>query len=436
MPHLNLTRSQQLFEEAARLIPGGSQTTSKRPACYLPGGFPIFIERGRGCRVWDVDGNEYIDYIGALGPITLGYAYPAVNRAVAAQLRDCSISALLHPLEVEAARAVCEAVPCAEMVRFLKTGAEATAAAVRIARAYTGRELVVSSGYHGWLDLWTAQRPAPADRGVPRALKRLVTGFRFGATSGPESLGAVLRRHRGKVACIVMEPVTYADPDCGGFLQYCRDQADEHQAPLVFDEIVTGFRLALGGAQEHFGVTPDLACFAKGISNGFPVSAVAGRREIMAPAADLLISSTYGGEVLSLAAVVAALREYREKDALRHIRQQGERLMAGLNRAANRAGLALAWRGFPQMSMFAFHYDDPQENEDLMSLLLLEMAREGVLLRRGGLMFINYSHKARHIDQTIAAAGRVFPRLAAARRQGNIGRLLPAGEVSAGIRRF
>jgi len=436
MKNLNLTKSLELYEEALDLIPGASQTMSKRPTSFAMGAMPVYLERGSGCRVWDVDGNEYVDFISALGPITLGYCYSAVDAAVREQLGKGTVFSMMHPLEVEAARAVIECVPCAEMVRFLKTGAEGTAAAARIARGYTGKDLIVSSGYHGWLDTWAAANNPPSDRGVPKSLKESIVTFSFGSFEGENCLEAVLDRHKGEVAAIVTEPVSYANTDSIDFLCCARQLADKHDALLVYDEIVSGFRVALGGAQEHFGVVPDIAVFAKGVSNGLPIAAVAGSREVMQVAAELVISSTYGGEALSLAAVVACLREYREKEVIPHLWAMGEKLMSGANRIAEEVGLSLTFRGFPVMSTFAFGYDDPDTNRDLMTLLLQEMAKRGVLLRRGGLNFITYSHKAEDIDLTLAAFRDVFPILKDAADSGRIREMLITTDVAEGIRRF
>lgn len=435
MKPLDLTRSKQLYDEAVELMPGASQTMSKRPTAFAMGAMPIYLERGDGCVVWDVDGNRYIDFIGALGPITLGYRYPAVDDAVRRQLNSGMIFSMMSPVEVEAAKAIVDMVPCAEMVRFFKTGAESTAAAARIARAYTGKEIIVSSGYHGWLDTWTAERDTHAARGVPKAYKDSIVGFSFGDMTSDKSLEAVLERHSGKVAAVVMEPASYATMDTGDYLRYARELADKHEALLVYDEIVTGFRVALGGAQEYFDVVPDIACFAKGISNGMPVAAVAGRREIMKSTEDLLISSTYGGDAVSLAAVVASLSQYRNTDYISHIWTQGRRLIDGMNAMAGEIGLKLEFRGWPVMSSFAFGYE-AATNNDLMTLLLQEMAKRGILLRRGGLIFISYSHKAAHIDQTLETCREVFPLLLDAHVSGRTRELLVTGEVSAGIRRF
>jgi len=433
MKNLDLTKSKQLYEEAITIIPGGSQTMSKRPQSFAMGAMPIYIRRGEGCWIWDVDGNKYIDYISALGPITLGYCYPAVDEAVRRQLEDGMIFPMMHPLEVEAAKAIIDMVPCAEMVRFLKTGAEATSAAARIARGYTGKQIVVSSGYHGWLDTWAALNSA---RGVPAGVSDSIAGFSFGVFHSDNCLEAVLEKHKGNVACIMMEAASYSTMDTGDYLKWARELADKHEVVLAYDEIVTGFRVANGGAQEYFGVIPDLACFAKGISNGMPVAAVVGKREVMKTAADLVISSTYGGDAVSLAACVACLRELREHDVIGHLWQQGGRLMDGMNGIAREIGLALEFRGWPVMSSYSFGYADAGVNTDVMTLLLQEMARRGILLRRGGLIFMTYSHKAEHVDATLDTCREVFPILIDAYNSGNIKDQLVTDEVATSIRRF
>ena len=417
---LKIEESIRLYERSLKVIPGASQTISKRPEAFAPGGFPIFLERGRGSHVWDVDGNEYIDYIMCLGPITLGYCYPAINEAVKRQLEDGTILSLPHRLEVEAAEAIIDCVPCAEMVRFFKSGAEATAAAVRVARAYTGREKIVSFGYHGWLDMWAAQVTGKMGRGVPQALRDLVLPFNYNDFESERSLESVLKQHKDEVACIVMSPISYWEPPRDGYLKWVRELADSYGAVLVFDEIVTGFRLALGGAQEYLGVTPDLACFAKGIASGLPISALAGKREIMELMRDLQISSTYGGELLSLAAVVAAIREYKTKRVQEYLWRQGTKLMNELNKKAKEVGVKAEWVGYAPISMFRFLYDDPNVSRDMVILFLQECARRGVLFRRGGPVYITFSHTDDDIERTVEVGGEALEALKEAYEKGEV----------------
>ena len=433
MPHqLNFTRSNDLYARAVQLIPGGSQTNSKRPTGYAPGAFPIYVERGKGCRVWDVDGNEYIDYILALGPITLGYCYDAVDNAVREQLDKGIIFGLLHPVEVEAAELICEMVPCAEMVRFLKGGAEVTTAAARIARAYTGKELILNSGYRGWADTWAAQTEPPMGRGVPECLRGLVKGF---PRDDNDALRDLLERYDGKVAAVFVDVASgTAAPKAA--VQGIRDLCDEFGALLCFDEIVTGFRLAPGGAQEYYGVTPDLACFAKGIASGMPLACVCGKKEFMQIAKDLLISVTYGGECLSLAAVIACLKEYGKQPVHEHIWEQGQRLMDGIKELGEKHDVPIWCSGLAPMSLPNFHYDDAALNVDVWTLFLQETAKRGVLIRRGGLLFITYMHKAEDIDETLEAIDGALAVVAEAVKAGNVEERLETGEVEEGFRRF
>lgn len=433
---LNLDESRRLYEEACALTPGGSQTAGKRPENLAFGHVPMFLERGEGCHVWDADGNRFIDYIGALGPVSLGYCYPPVDAAIAAQLRKGIIFSMMHPLEIEAARAMQALIPCAEMVRFFKTGAEATSAAVRLARARTGREVVLTNGYHGWHDLWTAERAVPDDRGVPAAYKDHIAAFEFGAVEGAASLAARLHEFDGRAAAIVIEPVSYFAEDTGAYLTHVRDLANRHGVPLVFDEIVCGFRVARGGAQEKYGVVPDLACFAKGMANGMPVAALAGRRDFMEPLRDLFVSSTYGGETLSLAAVAAVCEVYRTEDVTGHMARLGRMLVAGFQEAIAASGLPMIAGGHPAMSGYLFQTPDPKRNHTLTTHFLKETAARGVLLRRNGLNFISYAHTEADIAATLDAIRAALTALAAALNSGTLEELPAAHDRTGPARRI
>ncbi|MBM3475931.1 MAG: aminotransferase class III-fold pyridoxal phosphate-dependent enzyme [Armatimonadetes bacterium] len=429
---LRLDLSEKLYAKAVELIPGGSQTMSKRPQGYAPGAFPIYVERAKGCRVWDVDGNEYIDYIMALGPIVLGYCYPAVDHAIAAQLRKGIVFGLLHPLEIMAAQMICETVPCAEMVRFLKGGAEVTTAATRIARAYTGRELILNCGYRGWADQWTAQHTTPNARGVPECLRSTVQSFPYDDLPALES---ILHEKADQVALVFLDAVSGTAPD-PAYLTGVRELCDRYGVLLAFDEIVTGFRLAPGGAQEYYGVAPDLACFAKGVANGMPLGVVCGRRAVMEIASELLISVTYGGECLSLAAVCACLQEYRDKPVHPHLWAHGEKLMEGFAEAGKRHGVPFDCTGLAPMACPRFSYPEAELNADAWSLFLQETAKRGVLIRRGGLLFVTYSHGDDDIEQTLEAVDASVALLADAVRTGTLKDRLETQPIEEGFRRF
>ncbi len=257
-----LEKSLALRDKADAVIPGGAQTFSKSPISFVQGIAPNFLTKGQGAFVWDIDGNRYIDYIMGLGPVILGHADPAVNEAVIEQIRDGVSFSLPHPLEVEVAQALCEIIPCAEMVRFGKNGSDATAAAVRAARAYTHRDMVARCGYHGWQDWYIGS----TDRhlGVPEAVRWLTLRFPY---NDLEALHLLFKQHRDEIDCVVMEPVTFDAPQ-PGYLEGVQTLCRKHGALLVFDEVITGFRFGIGGAQSHFGVTPDLACFGKAMARG------------------------------------------------------------------------------------------------------------------------------------------------------------------------
>jgi glutamate-1-semialdehyde aminotransferase len=421
-------RSLALYDEAIRRIPGGAQTSSKRPAAFAYGACPIYFDHAHGSRITDVDGNEYIDLVGALGPISLGYTYPPVDAAIREQLGRGVIAGLLSPLEVEVARLMAELVPCAQMVRYFKGGGEATAAAARVARRHTGREVILNCGYRGWPDTWTV---ASNDGGVPRRLEGAVQTFEFNDREGLERL---IHGQAGEIAAIAIDvQVTAPEP---GYLAWLRDLAHEIGALLVFDEIVTGFRMANGGAQEYFGVTPDLAVFAKGIANGMPLAVVTGRGEVMASMTDVLISITYGGEALSLAAAKATLETYRSEPVIETMWARGAQLREGLTAAAEAANLPFAVVGYDPMTAMRFDGLAPEAEADAWGFLLQEMAQRGVLLRRGGLNFISYSHTEADMAKVIAAAGEVFASLATLLASGTVRDHLRIRAVDTGFRGF
>ena len=426
---LNLKKSFELYEKARRLIPGASQTNSKRATAFAFGAYPMFLERGRGSHVWDVDGNEYIDYVAAMGPITLGYCYPAVDEAIRKQLARGIVFSLPSPLEVEAAEAVTGAVPGAEKVRFFKGGGEATAVAARIARAFTGREKIASSGYHGWADVWTAMRN---DGGVPKALEAVVRNFAF---NDIPALEALLAEWEGEVAAVILNPAEREEPK-PGYLARVKELAHNAGALLIFDEVITGFRVALGGAAEAYGVIPDMSCFAKGIANGMPVSAVAGRADVMDRAEKLVVTVTYGGEALSLAAVVASIREYRERDVFSHMRRIGERLKRELNAAAAEVGSSFHVSGSASLPMYEMSGDDEEETKLMWDVFLQEVARGGVLCRRAGINFTTFSHSDEDVERTAEVCGEALATVEDRRRDGTLKQYSTVGEYAPAFRTF
>jgi glutamate-1-semialdehyde aminotransferase len=396
--------SDALWARAAGLIPAGTQTLAKGPGQWVRGVAPKYLRRGKGSHVWDVDGNEYIDYSMGVGPISLGYSYDRVDQAICAQLADGITFSLMHPLEVEVAELIRDVVPGAEAVRFSKTGADVTSAAVRLARAFTGRDRVVCCGYHGWHDWHIAVTDRAA--GIPDAVRDLTSTFDY------NRLETVLEAVNEETACVILEPVTFELPR-NGFLEELQKVCHQRGALLVFDEMWTGFRLAVGGAQEFFGVTVDLACFSKAVANGMPLAVLTGRRKVMSLLDKaVFFFSTFGGEALSLAAARETILELQDEDVPAHLARQGRKLRHGYNEIASELGLA--WTrcsGLDARSIVTFDASagDPLE---IRSLVQQEMLKRGVLWN--GFHNLSFSHSDGDVAYTLAAYGEVLPLVRAA----------------------
>ena len=375
-PGRSIAKSLAWLERAERVIPGCSQTFSKGANQHERGVAPVFLAKGKGCRVWDVDGNEYVDYIQGLLPNILGYAHEGVNAAVAEQLAQGHSFSLPHPVEVELAERLKRLIPCGERVRFGKNGSDATSGAVRAARAFTGRDRIACCGYHGWQDWFIGSTTRNA--GVPAAVRALTHTFVY---NDLDSLERVLNGHPREFAAVIMEPVNFWPP-AAGFLEGVKDLAGKHGAVLIFDEICSGFHFGLGGAQKKFGVIPDLACFGKAMGNGFPISCVVGRAEIMKVFEDIFFSFTFGGEVASMTAAMAVLDVLETSDALGRMDANGRVLQNGLNAFAKDAGLETRIRciGYPFWSLIKFLEGDGSDSLLLRSLFTQECAKRGVLL--------------------------------------------------------
>jgi len=405
--------SQEWFERGQRVIPGCSQTFSKGWTQFTFGASPIFLRSGKGCRVIDVDGNEYVDYPMALGPIVLGHNYPRVSEAVRRQMDEGTTFSLPHPLEVQVAETLVEIVPCAEMVRFAKNGSDATSGAVRLARAFTGREIIACCGYHGWQDWYIGT--TTRNKGVPKAVQDLTIPFEYNNIA---SLERIFAEHSGQVAAVIMEPVGVIEPE-QGFLERIRELTRREGALLIFDEIITGFRLALGGAQEYFGVIPDLACFGKAMGNGYPISAVVGRREIMQLFDEVFFSFTFGGETVSLAAALATISEMRKKNVISHLWEQGQKLKDGYNVLAREFGVDRYTEciGLPPRTVVTFKDETGSESLVLKSLFQQECLKRGVLFSGGH--NVCYSHSNADIDHTLQAYRAATEIMAEAIRSGD-----------------
>lgn len=406
--------SMAMYQRALELIPGGTQLISRRPTRYAFGVSPVYAAQARGARFWDVDGNEYIDWVSAIGAIILGYCDPVVDEAVKEQISRGTMYSINHELEIELAEELTNLIPCAEMVRYAKCGGEACAIAVRIARGATGRDKILFSGYHGWHDWYLAANlsqeanlgphlfPGIEPIGVPRALAGTALPFAYGNLS---SLGELLDAHRGEVAAVILEPMRSEFPP-PGYLEGVARLAREHQAVLIFDEVTTGFRLTPGGVQAAFGVTPDLAVFAKSISNGYPMAAVVGRRDVMRAAERMFISSTYWSDTIGLRAALTTLRELRHRNVSATLQILGETLHRELTRIGQETGLGAVCQGAWIHPYLQFPGHSVETTKLLSTLYIQEMAKRGC--HGYSSFYLNAAQGTAEVDQTLQAAREVF----------------------------
>lgn len=420
---LSIARSLELYERAKQLVPGGTQLVSRRPLIFAPGVAPIFAERGKGSHIWDVDGGEYLDYGMSVSACILGYADDVVDDAVRAQIGRGVMYSLNHPAELELAELLSETIPCAEMVRFAKGGGEACAIAVRIARGTTGRDKVLFCGYHGWHDWYLAANLDAAESldahllpgiepiGVPRGLAGTAFPFPYGDLP---ALERALDQHAGEVACVIMEPMRSTEPPAG-YLQGVRELTQKRSVILIFDEVTTGFRHAPGGVEEHLGVVPDMATFAKSLSNGYAMGAVVGRRAVMEPAARMFISSTNWSDLVGIVAAITTLREIRRRNVPATLLDYGQKLKSGWNAIAAELGNAACMMGTPQWPFIAVATPGPPakpETAAAMDALDLKMRKIAALYsqemaKRHALFNTHPVHSAAHdnldLDQTLTA---------------------------------
>jgi glutamate-1-semialdehyde aminotransferase len=414
-----------LYARAKNLIPAGTQTLAKGPGQFVRGVAPKYLQRGKGSHVWDVDGNEYIDYLMGIGPISLGYCYEKVDIAIRAQLNDGITFSLVHPLEVEVAELIRSVVPPAEMVRYSKTGCDVTSAAVRLARAFSHKNKVLCCGYHGWHDWYIAVTDRNA--GIPDVLKDMTFTFNY------NDIASVADSIDDDTACIILEPIVFEEPKAN-FLHELRELCTARKVVLIFDEMWTGFRVALGGAQEYFGVKADLMCYSKAIANGMPISVLAGRSDIMRLCdRDVFFFTTFGGEALSLAAAKATIEELRERDVPASLHRQGKKLKDGYNSLAQEAGMSYTrCTGLDCRTIISF--DQSAGNPlELKSLLQQEMIKRGILW--GGFHNMCFSHTDKDVAYTLDAYREALAVVRAGVEQKNVRSLLHGDPVEPVFRR-
>lgn len=410
--------SRRLLKRALKTVPLASQTFSKSHLQFPPEIAPQFIERGQGATIWDVDGKPYTDFVNGLLSVMLGYQDPDVNAAIRSQLDSGIVFSMPHRLEMQVAEQLTHLIPCAEMVRFGKNGSDATAGAIRLARAYTGRDHVAVCGYHGWQDWYIGSTARNA--GVPKDVQALTSSFQY---NDLESLKRLFADTPGGLAAVILEPMNVAWPE-PGFLEGVRALCDRHGAVLIFDETITGFRFHTCGAQALFGVTPDLATFGKGLANGMPLAAIVGKRDIMMVMEEIFFSFTMGGETLSLAAAQAVLDKLQREPVVEHIAATGESIMKGI--AAQIETLQapdwISLAGHPAWSFTMITDSDSASSWELKTLYIQEMVARGIFTL--GTQNISYAHTHGDVTAFLAAFTDVTDLMAKAIDAGSVQSLL------------
>ncbi|MEZ9761356.1 aspartate aminotransferase family protein [Vibrio splendidus] len=395
-------KSEQLLNKALKVIPLGSQTFSKSITQFPLGVSPYFAKKGKGSRLWDVDGNEYIDFINGLLSVSIGYADPDVTASVKTQLDTGITFSLSHELEIEVAEKLIDLVPCAEMVRFGKNGTDCTSAAIRLARAYTKKDIVLVCGYHGWQDWYIGS--TTRNLGVPKVTQSLTKTFTY---NDKGSFDILIEEYQGQIAAVIMEPMNVTYPN-EGFLEHIRTVTKNENIVMVFDETITGCRFAKGGAQELFNVIPDLATFGKGIGNGFPLSAVMGKKEIMCLMEDIFYSGTFAGETSSLSAATVVLDKIKNDNVCEHLAKVGGYLKTEVKSLIELCDLNqyVDCIGHPSWSFIIFNGSDQISSFEMKTLYMQEMFKAGIL--SFGTHNISFSHTNNDIDKLLYAYKEFF----------------------------
>jgi len=433
-------KGQLLYDKAKKLIPGGTQLLSKRPEMFLPDFWPAYYSKAKGCEIWDLDGNKYIDvsYMG-IGANILGYADEDVNEAVKEAVERGSMTTLNAPEEIELAELLIELHPWADMVRYARTGGEAMAIAVRIARAKTRKDIILFCGYHGWSDWYLAANlgedqaldghllPGLAPLGVPRSLKDSAIPFNYNDTSGYLKL---LKKYKDRIAAVVMEPIRNTYPE-GGFLNTIRETTKENNIVLVIDEITAGWRLNLGGAHLKLGIEPDISVFGKGMSNGYAMSAIIGRESVMQEAQNSFISSTYWTEKIGPAAAIASIHKMKMQKVQSHLISIGKMVQEGWQKTAEKTDLNIHISGISPISHFSFEYENGIAVKTLFTQLMLE---KGYLANTA--LYVSFAHTKEIIDEYLVVVKNVFEKINKAINNNKVEKLLEGPVCHTGFKRL
>ena len=400
--NLRYKKSEQMLDLALKTIPLGSQTFSKSITQLPLGVSPYFVKNAKGAYFWDIDNNEFLDFSNALASVTLGYCDVDVDNAVKKQIQNGVTFSLPHTLETKVAEMLIELIPCAEQVRFAKNGSDATSGAIRLARAFTGKDRIAVCGYHGWQDWYIGS--TTKNKGVPLAVQKLTHSFKF---NDIDSLNNIIKEFSQEFAAIIIEPMSGEYPK-NNFLEKVKEITHKSNALLIFDETVTGFRVSKGGAQELFNVIPDIATFGKGLANGYPLSAVVGKRKYMEVMKDIFFSGTFGGETLSLAAAEAVLNKIQNEGVLDHIYNLGSYLHKKLTELITKLEMQniVSFSGHPSWSFLIFKNQEISSSWDLKTFFIQEMFRRGIFTI--GAQTLSFAHTKKDILKLISAYQEVF----------------------------
>ena len=391
----DLTNSKELQERAKNVIPHLTGTFTRNAHSFVEGVYPVYIKSAEGSHFTDVDGNKYLDYLCGIGPITLGYNYQKVNDAIIAQLKNGILFSLPHPLELELSELISQTIPHAEMVKFEKTGSNAVSGAIRAARYITKRNKIAYCGSGGvWHDWWATV--VSRDGGVPEFNRDLISVFDYNDIEGLEQ---IFENNPNQIAAIVLEATIFEKPQ-KDFLKKVRKIADQNDTILILDEVVTGFRFDIGGAQKYFDIKGDLVCFGKGMGNGLPISAITGPAEFMKRFDDLWVSSTNNPETLSMAGTKAVINEMKEKNTISHCWEIGTKLFNNWNRITEENNLNIKMIGYPIRMKIECKNSQDKISESLKALFLQEMVKKGIFFPPGQ-CFLSYSHSDDDINHTL-----------------------------------
>lgn len=421
---LNFKNSNELLSRELKVSPLAAQTFSKSYRYFCKGFAPTYIDHADGCYIYDVDGNKFVDFICALGPITVGYNDARVNNAVIEQLKKGASFSLQAPVEVKLAEKICKIVPCAEMVRFVKNGSDATTSAIRLARAYTGKDMILMSGYHGMHD-WSIGASSN-NKGVPKAVSELTKNFIYNDIN---DLKEKLELYKNKVAAVILEPIQ-GDGPREGYLSELKELVHKNNALLIFDEVVSGFRYHLKGASGLYNVVPDMASIGKGMGNGYAISAVAGRKEIMQLIEEgVFVSTTFGGDALCMAAALETISILETPGFYDYIWKLGEKMKAGIKDLILKYGL----EDVVSVSGLAPHCGVAFEGKGRLSYLDINTIYSQVMIENGILVLaicnLNASHTDKEIDMYLEATDKAFALIKKAIDQDSLEGIILGGKI-------